>query len=144
MTQAASITRPARGRPDRRAFTFIEILATLTLLAIVLPPVMQGISLCLATAEFAKQQAQASSLCHGKLMELTAGSQWQQTQLAGDFSPDRPEFKWTAQVSEWDGTLVQQLDVTVTWQSRGKNRQVTASTLVYSGAGATTGTGVTK
>jgi prepilin-type N-terminal cleavage/methylation domain-containing protein len=51
----------------REGFTLVEILATLTLAAIVLPPVVQGISLSLATSIRARQQAQAASLAQCKL-----------------------------------------------------------------------------
>jgi prepilin-type N-terminal cleavage/methylation domain-containing protein len=118
----------------RRGFTFIEILATLVLLAIVLPAVMGGFSLCLATADFAHHQAQASFLAHGKLMELVAGEQWQKTDLSGDFGTDQPGYRWTAQVSTWDSAgLLQQIEVTVWWRQRGQDRSVVLSTLAYTG-----------
>jgi len=132
MARTARTFRPARRR-GRGAFTFIEILATLALLAIVLPSIMTGISLCLSTAELARQQAQACSLGHAKLMELVADGQWQHAELAGDFGEDWPEYLWTAELRDWDGELLQELGLTVLWQSRGKDRHVTFSTLVHSG-----------
>ena len=116
----------------RHAFTFIEILATMALLSIVLPAVMNGISLCLSTADFASRQAKASSLGYSKLMELVALEQWQQANLSGDFRPEQPDYRWTAQVSDWDGTL-RQMDVTVLWRQAGQQRSVELSTLVDTG-----------
>ena len=117
-------------RSEAGGFTFIEILATLTLLAIVLPSVMNGITLCLSTADVAKRQAQASALCHGKLMEMLAQGDWQHGAMAGDFGADWPEFRWTAQVADFNGTV----GVNVSWrQSNNKDRSVTLSTLVYTG-----------
>jgi type II secretory pathway pseudopilin PulG len=123
----------APRRPARRAggFTFIEILATLTLLAIVLPAVMMGLSISLSAAGAARNQSQASALAYGKLMEISAEGLWQQTALSGDFGPDWPEFKWTAEAREWDGVL-QQLDVAVTWLESGRPRTITLSTLIES------------
>lgn len=121
------------GRRRRRAFTFVEILATMALLAIVLPAVMGGISLCLSTASLARRQAEASALCQGKLMELVAEGQWQHAEAGGDFGPEWPDYRWTAKVTDWDGELVRQLDVTVLWRHRYAERGVTLSTLVYTG-----------
>jgi len=134
MGNALEASRPPTRHVGGRAFTFIEILATMALLAIVLPAVMTGISLCLSTAGLAKQQAQASSLGHSKLMELVAGGQWQQTSLAGDFGDQWPDYRWAAQVSNWDGTVLRELDLTVSWRHQGKDRNVMLSTLVYTGA----------
>jgi prepilin-type N-terminal cleavage/methylation domain-containing protein len=121
------------ARASRRAFTFVEIIATLALLAIVLPVVMSGISLCLSTASLARQQAQAASLCQGKLNELVTGNEWQHADLAGDFAPDWPDYRWTMQVGDWDGKTLWQLDLTVRWNHGGKERSLTSSTLVNAG-----------
>jgi len=140
MANAFRASKTAIKRAGRRGFTFVEILATLTLLAIVLPVVMTGISLSLSVASLAKQQAQASSLAHAKLMELAVEGQWQQASLSGDFGEDWPEYRWTAQVSDWDGGVLEQLDVTVWWRYRGAERSGTLSTLVYTGVNTATNT----
>jgi type II secretion system protein I len=117
----------------RRGFTFIEVLATMTLLAIALPTVMEGVTLSMAAGGQARQQAQASSLAYGKMTELVAQGQWEQTSTSGDFGTDYPDFRWTAQVEDWDGSALRQLDVTVLWRHRQKDQSVTVSTLVDSG-----------
>lgn len=140
----------------RRGFTFIEILATMTLMAIVLPPVMEGISLCLSTASYARQESEAIALAHGKLAELTATGDWRNVVLSGDFGPDWPEYQWTGQLVDWAptqtsiqqtatlpaGAALQQLDVTVSWTGRNRQRSVTLSTLVYTSAGSSTSNGM--
>lgn len=120
--------------PSRRGFTIIEILATIMLLSVVLPTVMAGVSLSLSAADFAKKQAQASSLAHSKLMELLADEDAAHANQTGDFGKDWPGFLWKAQLSEWDGTAVQQLDMTVSWEHRGQPRSVVLSTLLYTGS----------
>jgi len=133
MRGAMGSSSSAGGPVGRRAFTFIEILATMALLGIVLPAVMAGISLCLSTANVAKRQSQASSLAYGKLTELVTEGQLQHASLEGDFGEDWPDFRWTAQVSDWDEAWLRQVDVTVWWSHRGIDRSVTLSTLVYTG-----------
>ena len=118
----------------RRGFTFVELLATVVLLGIVLPVVMGGVSMCLFASGVARHQAEASSLAYGKLMELLAEKEWQGTSdLAGDFGTDQPDYRWTAEISDWEDTTLKQIDVTVWWTYRSKDRSVVISTLVYTG-----------
>ena len=127
--------RTASGRARiRRAFTIVEVLATLTLAAIILPVAVRGILLCLATAGHARQQAQAASLAQTKLDELVATGDLYDVEMEGDFGEELPGFTWAAQVDEWeeDPRLVQ-VDVAVIWTRRGQQRHVTLSTLVYMG-----------
>ena len=126
---------PRTFRPGRRrrAFTLVEVLATLALAAIVLPSVVHGVLLCMATAEHARDQAQAASLAQSKLAELIAEGDIQDAQMSGDFGDDFPRFAWTAEVNQWQDSHLAEVDVAVTWTSRGQQRQVDLSTLVYTG-----------
>ena len=124
----------ASGRRGRgRAFTIVEILATLTLASIVLPPVTHGILLCLATAGHARNHAQAASLAQSKMAELVATEQYYDAQMEGDFGEDLPEYTWTAEVNDWEDDRLAQLDVAVRWTRREREHQVVLSTLVYLG-----------
>ena len=115
---------PTRRELMRSGFTFIEILATLAIVAIVLPSVMHGLSLCLATADQARHEAQAASLAKDKLSELVSANQLQQAALNGDFGTDWPGYRWEASVSNYDGASLTQLDVSVIWQQAGKDHTV--------------------
>jgi len=115
----------------RRAFTIVELLATLALIGIVLPVLVHGIVLCLEAATHAEQQAEAAALAQTKLAELVATGQWYDAELDGDFGDDWPEYQWTAQVMEWEDARLSQLDVFVTWTRRSRDHGVALSTLVY-------------
>lgn len=121
------------GRRGRalRAFTLIEVLATLLLLAIALPAVLRGISMATSAASQAKHRGDAYGLCQSKLNELLATGQWQNGNLAGDFNPDNPGYRWSASTLAWTDPSVEQLDVHVIWTGRGKEQDVVLSTLVY-------------
>jgi type II secretory pathway pseudopilin PulG len=126
------------GQASRRrgrgwAFTIVEVLATLTLASIVLPPVTRGVLLCLATAAHARNHAQAASLAQSKMAELVATEQYHDAQMAGDFGEDLPDYTWTAEVNDWQDERLAQLDVSVAWTRRGREHQVVLSTLVYLG-----------
>ena len=128
---AAGTCRAGAGL--RGAFTLVEVLATLVLAAIVLPAVVRGLSLCLATAEHARDQAVAASLAQSKLDELVAEQEVYDAEMGGDFGEDQPGYAWAAQVNGWEDDRLVQLDVAVTWTRRGQQYQVVLSTLVYVG-----------
>ena len=117
-----------------RGFTLVEVMAAIVLVAIVLPTAMQGTMLCLDLAHNARMQAQAASLAQAKLSELAATNMIQDAMQAGDFGEQWPQYKWLATVEAWDDPRLVELDVSVVWTARGRNYDVTISTLVYDGA----------
>ena len=113
-------------------FTLVEVLVTIAFSAILLPTIMRAISLTLSASDYARQQAVAASLAHGKLSELVAVGGVQRAVLSGDFGEDWPGYRWEAGLYPWDGVNLLQLDVTVYWrQASGVERGVTETTLVY-------------
>jgi general secretion pathway protein I len=129
--------RPVLSRSRRRArrgFTLPEVLATLLLLAIVIPSIMKGISLSTAAAGTARQRSEATALAESKLNELVTTGQWQSGGLSGDFGQDWPEYRWEAAAANWEQPSVRQLQVRVLWFARGRNYDVALSTLAYSGS----------
>jgi len=98
-----NIKRTAITRCRRDAFTLVEVLATLALAAIVIPVAMEGISLATATAGEARRMMEAASLAELKLAELRLDDTLQNGTLDGDFGDDWQEYRWTAEVSDWDG-----------------------------------------
>jgi len=130
--------RPQRtshqARPPHGGFTIVELLATLMLVGIVLPVVVHGIVLCLDTAANASRQAEAAALAQSKLAELVATGQWYNAEFEGDFGEERPGYRWSAEVLEWDDSRLSELTVLVTWTRREREHDVAMSTLVYTGS----------
>jgi prepilin-type N-terminal cleavage/methylation domain-containing protein len=112
-------------------FTFIELLATIVLIGIIMPVAMRSIGLCTRLGGHSRRQIEAASLARTKLTELTTSQDWKTSEKRGDFGSDWPGYQWTAAVSNWTDSVVSQLDLTVTWQSQGQQRSLTLSTLVY-------------
>jgi prepilin-type N-terminal cleavage/methylation domain-containing protein len=112
-------------------FTFIELLATAVLIAVIMPVAMQCIGLCTRLGGQARKQIEASSLASTKLTELIVSQDWETGAKSGEFGVDWPGYRWTAEVSNWTDSTLRLLDVTVFWQSQGIERSVTLSTLVY-------------
>jgi hypothetical protein len=103
------------------------------LVAIILPVAMSGFSLALRVADESRRQSEASALAQNKMAEIIACQLWQGGVLSGDFAPDQPEYRWVGQVVNWQTTSLRQIDVRVSWDSRGREHSVTLSTLVYTG-----------
>jgi prepilin-type N-terminal cleavage/methylation domain-containing protein len=139
VSQTFSGKRMADGRL-RRGFTLIEVLATLVMMGIVLPVAMHGVSLSLQAAGTARDSAEAVSMAEGKLSELAANTQVASGDQSGDFAPDRPQYQWRASTTLLDLGM-EQITVRVTWASRGAERHVDVSTLVYRSGTTSSATG---
>ena len=103
-----------------RAFTLVEVLATMVLLAVALPVAMQGVSLALRAVDIARERTESASLAEMKMQELLVTEGWRESDSSGDFGPERPEYKWEAEVVPWEDPSLQMLTVQVEWTSRGK------------------------
>jgi len=123
----------ARCEGMGRAFTLVEVLAALVLVAIVLPVAMRGVSVALAAASASRRLAEATALGEGKLLELIVSGGWQGAELSGDFGPERPGCRWRAETGDWEDPALRLVRVTVEWTSAGRERSLTLSTLVYAG-----------
>lgn len=109
----------------------MELLATMVLIGLIMPVAMHGIALCTQLAGQSERQIEAAGLAKTKLTELVATENWQSGDQRGDFGTDWPDYEWSASLSDWTDSTVQQLDVTVYWAARGIDREITLSTLVY-------------
>lgn len=117
-----------------RGFTLAEVLATIAVMAIVLPVIMQAVSISTALASATRLRAQGTYLAEMKLADLLSSGQLQTAELSGDFGAEWPGFKWEAEVSDWDEPDLRQVQLYVTWFWRGQDRQVVLSTLFYDSA----------
>ena len=122
-----------RSAARRRGFTLVEVLASLVLVAIILPVAMKGLALATGLAELARQRREAGALAETLLAESVATGEWQEGGQAGDFAPEHPQYGWTVDVQDWEGTYLRQVDVRVQWTARSQERSVTLTTLVYTG-----------
>ena len=68
------------------------------------------------------------------LADLLVTGALQNGDTTGDFGPDRPDYRWTAQVQDWEGMTLRMVEVQVTWTRRGKERSVELTSLIYTGS----------
>ncbi|HYG76474.1 MAG TPA: type II secretion system protein, partial [Planctomycetota bacterium] len=117
-----------RRRPH--GFTLIEALAATVLVAIVLPVVMHGFSIATSLSGAAQRKAEAATLAHSVLNELVVTREWQRGVLSGDFGEEHPEYRWEAELLDWDSSALQQMNVHVIWKSGVSEQSITLTTLV--------------
>ena len=124
--------RNLAGAARRRGLTLVEVLATIVMMAIVLPAAMQGITICTATSAVARQRSEAAALAESKISELIATGDWQFGALSGEFGEAWPEYRWEGSAAAWasDPTMTE-LSVRVYWTRRGQEREVVLTTLMY-------------
>ena len=124
----------------RRGFTLIEVLATMTLLAIVLPVAMRGVSIALFAADSARHRSEAASIGEAKLNTLISTGEWSVSGASGDFGSDWPGYQWNLQTAQCDFNVTE-IVLTVTWTERGQQRSLPVATMVSDTSG-TTSTGL--
>lgn len=125
-------------QPD--AFTFVEILAALLFLAILIPAIMQGITLSTRAALLAERGAIATELAQNKLGELTLNDAWMSGEMSGNFGTDWPGMRWEAEHSTWEMDAMEKLTVRTFFTAQGREESVALCTLVSSGTTTTSGT----
>lgn len=113
-----------------RAFTLMEVLATLVLIGIVLPVAMRGVSMSLQAAGQARRTLDATQLAQQKLAELLVVRDAGEFNGSGDFGAAWPDYRWQVRGTAADHGLYR-VSVTVAWSQRGVGRSVRLDTLIY-------------
>jgi len=115
----------------KAGFTLMEVLAAMTLLALVLPVVMKGISLATILASDSAKKTVAAELAENRLLEALLLEEWKSSSGKGDFGTEYPGYNWTMTTSQRTEAGLKQIDLAVTWKQRGYEREILLTTLVY-------------
>lgn len=123
------INRILKGQ---HGFTLLEILATFVLMAIILPAAMKGISLSSKMAGHSKKMVEAAALAETKLTEIIINKDWTGGEQDGDFEDEWADYSWSMTVEDWEKEeSMQQVDLSVFWNTSGIEHSVTLTTVVY-------------
>ncbi len=119
----------------RRAFTLIEALVAIVLIAVVLPVALAGVSASLRGVDQVRRQDLALRIAQSRLALLVADGSWQRSGTAGACDPaidgeDAGDLRWQMAVATWRDPTVRTLRVTVSWGSLSAPRSVSLETLV--------------
>jgi type II secretory pathway pseudopilin PulG len=115
----------------KRAFTFVELLAAMVFLAIVIPTAMAGITLSARQGIVAVRKNNASLLADRKLTEEVLTDDWRTEDTSGDFGDDWPGYRWQISDEVWDvDDSFRVLTVEVFFDIQGKTQSTTLTALV--------------
>ena len=100
------------GRPFQRSrraqtggFTFVEILAALVFLAVIVPTIVSALSLSSKASELTERGGAAGQLAENKLNEMLTADAWQSAgnTASGDCGADFPGYRWEMTQTPWTG-----------------------------------------
>jgi len=116
--------------PTQPGFTFIEVLAAMLFLAILVPAILQALTIANRASEVSERSAIAAELASNKLSELTLNQAWTTAETKGDFGQDWPGYRYEVNQATWDVDDMTNLSVDVFYSIQGKERSLQLSTLV--------------
>lgn len=133
MTRTARPIFDRGSRTHRRAFTLVEVLATIAFIAVVLPIAMHGVSLSVRAAGLAKRTAEATMIAQNRLDEMAAFPQMLPASTVEEVDGG---YRVETRVNPVDpvslGLDLRDFSVRVSWADRGgAERSVVLSTYVY-------------
>ena len=125
-------------RRSRRAFTLIEVLASLLLMAIVIPVAMQGMSTASRAGILGQRKAAAMRVAERMLNELIVTGQMAQSTASGTVVDGDTAYPWAMQSEPWTEDSMTHVTVRVTFSMQGRDYDMSASTLFDATARTTT------
>ena len=111
-------------------FTFVEVLASLVFLAILMPVLISALTLSNRASVVAERSSVAIQLAENKLNELQLADAWMTAGSRGEFENDRAGYRWEMTQSDWEGGEMVELRLRVLFEVQGQEREVHLSTLV--------------
>ena len=129
--QCKDLSSPRPRHLRASAFTLVEVLASLMLIAIVLPVALRAISLSAANTSLAAQRTEAAALAQMKLNQLIVARDYDIGEQVGDFGDEWPNYQWRSNISNWSGQSLLQVDATVTWVHRGMQHGITLNAIMF-------------
>lgn len=127
-------TRRQRTSRVADGFTFVEILAALTFLAVVVPAIIGAATMAGRAGVTAERATIATELAENKLGEMLVGNAWSTASgTKGECGTDWPGYRYEVSTSDWTGDATNrmtEIDVDVFYSVQGAERSVHLSTLV--------------
>lgn len=116
-------SRPARG------FTFVEILAAMLFMAIVIPVALHGLTISSQVGSGAARKRHALELAERTLNEALVTQSWRLGNDAGDYGEDWPNYRWELTSTNWDEDAMLVVSVTVFYRVQGREISLRLETL---------------
>ena len=113
-----------------QGFTFVEILAALLFLGIVMPVVIGALQVSNRAAVLSERSAVAVQLAENQLAELQIGDAWSSAASTGEFGEEWPGYRWELTKADWENGAMTELQLAVFFTVQGREQDVRLSTLV--------------
>ncbi len=115
---------------NNSGFTFAETLAAMLFMAIVVPVMVQGMTIANRAGVAAERQREAVELADRLLTELVLTDEWRDSEAEGDFGDDWPGYRWALNDGDWEEDAMQAVSVKVYFKVQGQELSVELTTLV--------------
>ncbi|MEN6627041.1 MAG: type II secretion system protein [Candidatus Sumerlaeia bacterium] len=116
-------------RRTQRGFTFVEVLAGMLFMAIVLPVAIEGISLSHRVGVVADRKREAGRLAQMILDEAVATGTWRDGDQNQEFGEDWPGYRWHLTSVDWTETGLSEVTAEVTFNLLGRDYGVALTTI---------------
>jgi type II secretory pathway pseudopilin PulG len=118
------------ARRRRGGFTFAEVLAAILFMAILIPVVVEGLTLSNRAAVAAERKSVASRLAENQLNEYVMNRGWEGSVFTGDFGEEWSLYQWRITAQDWAEDDMLELTIEVFYEVQGRESGVRLSTLV--------------
>ncbi len=123
-------SKRAHKRRQASAFTFVEVLAAMLFMAIVIPAAVHGITLANRAGVIAERKTKAAQLADSYLTELVVTEQWQSMTPTGTFPGVHNAYQWRLNQRNWEIDSMIYLELEVLFTVQGREHVIRTSTLV--------------
>lgn len=113
----------------RLGFTFVEVLAAMVFLGILIPVVISALMVSNRAAVVAERSTIAMQLGENRLSELMLGDAWTTAESRGDFGGEWPGYRWELKRQDWQSGAMTELTLDVFFAVQGQEHDVRLSTL---------------
>ncbi len=115
---------------SHRGFTFVEILACMAFLGILIPVVVSALMVSNRAAVMSERSTIAAQLGENRLSEMMLGDAWTSESSRGEFGQDWPGYRWEMKQADWNSGAMTELTLDVFYTVQGREQSVRLSTLV--------------
>jgi prepilin-type N-terminal cleavage/methylation domain-containing protein len=113
-----------------RGFTFVEILAAMAFLGILIPVVVSALMVSNRAAVMAERSTIAAQLGENRLNEMMLADAWSSESSRGEFGTDWPGYRWEMKQADWNAGAMTELTLDVFYSVQGREQSIRLSTLV--------------
>ncbi len=115
---------------DHTGFTFVEMLAAMAFLGILMPVVISALTISNRAAVVSERATVATQLAENRLQEIIVDDSWTSASSRGDFGEQWPGYRWELTKGDWQSGAMTELSLNVFFQVQGREHDVRLTTLV--------------